>query len=336
MKNRNGLFSNIKGGVGKKRLGNLYGRNLKMKYLWAFILVAMNLACSEKNTTEVIEIALNEKNPDVCCYTAILPENRTIRSYMLLVPGFGQTADNVLGATDLPLKAAQSEIAVFIPLLQDGKESYSFSSESQSTLKTIMADIRNRFELKESDYCIGGFSMGGSAAIRYAELTPDNPPVCVFAIDSPLDYERFRYSTERDVKIYKKGIANGDSIYIKLLEDITPIVKDSPYLLSDTTHQAILPLREIPIRYYIEPAEQWWLDNRQTDVLGLNLLDATAFINDLRLIGNNNAELIITSRKGYRNNGKTYHPHSWSIADSKNLIEWIIQCRDGVNAHGFD
>lgn len=300
----------------------------QIKLLWTLIFIAITFACSQKETTEVIEISLKLEGSNTCGYTAILPKSATIRSYILLIPGFGETVENVLKATTLPFEAAQSGIAVFIPVLQDGAESYSFSAESQNTLKNIVADIRSRYGLSKTDYCIGGFSMGGSAAIRYAELTPDNPPACVFAIDSPLDYERFRYSTERDVTTYKKGIADGDSIYIKLLEQITPIVKDSPYLLSDTTHQAILPLKDIPVRYYIEPAEQWWLDNRQTDVLGLNILDATAFINDLRLIGNKDAQLIITTGKGYRNNGNTYHPHSWTIVDSNDLIEWIVKCQN--------
>lgn len=297
----------------------------QIKLLWTLIFIAITFACSQKETTEVIEISLNSEGADSCGYTAILPKSETIRSYMLLISGFGEAVENVLEATTLPFEVAQSGIAVFIPVLQDGAESYSFSAESQNTLKNIVADIQSRYGLSKTDYCIGGFSMGGSAAIRYAELTPDNPPACVFAIDSPLDYERFRYSTERDVTTYKKGITDGDSIYIKLLEQITPIVKDSPYLLSDTTHQAILPLKDIPVRYYIEPAEQWWLDNRQTDVLGLNILDGTAFINDLRLIGNKDAQLIVTTGKGYRNNGNTYHPHSWTIVDSNDLIEWIVK-----------
>lgn len=27
--------------------------------------------------------------------------------------------------------------------------------------------------------------------------------------------------------------------------------------------------------------------------------------------------------KGYRNGGKTYHPHSWTIVDNAELIAWI-------------
>ena len=58
-------------------------------------------------------------------------------------------------------------------------------------------------------------------------------------------------------------------------------------------------------------------------MLGLNILDGTTFINDLRLLGNDKAELIVTSWKGYRNGGKTYHPHSWITVDNQELVKWI-------------
>ena len=291
-------------------------RNLAM-----LCLVFAAIGCSR---SEVETVRLSETDGNSNCYTAILPKNGEIRSYMLLLPGFGEAAVDVLSATDLPFQAAEDGMAVFIPTLQDGVESYGFSAESQRTLGNIVRDIVQRYGLDAMPYSVGGFSMGGAAAVKFAETSPVKP-THVFAIDSPLDYERFRFATERDVKVYRKGIAEGDSIYVKLLEDITPIVQDSPYSLSDTTHRAILPLVDIPVRFYIEPAEQWWLDNRGTDVLGLNILDGTAFINDLRLLGNGRAEFIATSGKGYRNRGKTYHPHSWTIVDNKDLIRWLSE-----------
>ncbi len=297
-----------------------------LQYLLIVLSVITFCACEKTVSTKRVDIELDRQKH----YTAILPDDDNVESYMVLLPGFGESIDNVLESTEIPEYAAKDGIAVFIPILQDGIETYSFSAESQSNLRKIVKDIQTRFDCNDKDYCVGGFSMGGSAAIRYAELYNDNDLKCVFAIDSPLDYERFCYSTERDVKVYGKGIADGDSIYIKLLEDVLPLIQDSPYLLSDTTHRAIKSLKEMPIRYYIEPAEQWWLDNRRTDVLGLNILDATAFINDLRLIGNTDADLIVTHEKGYRNNGKKYHPHSWTIVDASELIRWIKQCR-GAN-----
>lgn len=294
------------------------------RYLLVILLTTTLFACDGGALTKRVNVELDGQK----CYTAILPEDDNIESFMVLLPGFGESIDNVLESTQIPEQVAKEGIAVFIPILQDGIETYSFSSESQSNLRTVVKDIQTRFDCVGKDYIVGGFSMGGSAAIRYAELFNDNDLKCVFAIDSPLDYERFCYSTERDVEVYRKGIEDGDSIYVKLLEDVSPLIQDSPYLLSDTSHQAIKALRDMPIRYYIEPAEQWWLDNRRTDVLGLNILDATAFINDLRLIGNTDAELIVTHEKGYRDKGKTYHPHSWSIVDVNELIRWIKQCSD--------
>lgn len=279
------------------------------------------LSCTTGNDVRQEFVLTDESTTDANCYTALLPSDGTVSSYIVLLPGFGQGAQDVIAESTLPQEAAKSGIAVFIPTLQDGTESYGFSQESQKSLSIIVEDLVQRYSLSNKPYCIGGFSMGGAAAVKYAENSSAKPS-CVFAIDSPLDYERFCYATRRDVEIYRKGLTEGDSTYVKLLADITPIIDDSPYRISDASHGAITPLADIPVRYYIEPAEQWWLDNRQTDALGLNILDGTAFINDLRLLGNGKAELIVTSGKGYRA-GSRYHPHSWSIVDDKDLINWI-------------
>ena len=84
-----------------------------------------------------------------------------------------------------------------------------------------------------------------------------------------------------------------------------------------------MSLIDVPVRYYIEPAEDWWLNKRQTDVLGLNIMDGTCFINDLRLMGNDNADLILTHNKGYRKVTGQRHPHSWTIVDRKDFLKWI-------------
>lgn len=295
-----------------------------IKYICG-ILSIVATSCTDGEASRIVKVALDESNDSANFYTAVIPVEKAVNSYMVLIPGFGESAEDVLVASDIPEKAAEAGIAVVIPTLQDGIESYSFSAESQRCLKNMVLDIQDRFNYTAIPYSIGGFSMGGAAAVRYAELEDSNHPTCVFAIDSPLDYQRFRYATERDVNVYRKGLNDGDSIYVKLLEDITPLVADSPYLLSDTTHAAIRPLVNTPIRYYIEPAEQWWLDNRNTDVLGLNILDGTAFINDLRLLGNKDAELIVTNNKGFRKNVNKYHPHSWTIVDVDELIEWVLE-----------
>ena len=79
----------------------------------------------------------------------------------------------------------------------------------------------------------------------------------------------------------------------------------------------------IAIRTYTEPDVNWWIANRGKDYYGMNSVDKAGLINQLRILGNDNAELITTTDKGYRPNGGR-HPHSWSIVDEKELVDWFL------------
>jgi hypothetical protein len=83
-------------------------------------------------------------------------------------------------------------------------------------------------------------------------------------------------------------------------------------------------LKDTPIRLYIEPAIEWKLEHWDRDVYSSNVTDLTALVNVLRLLGNKDAELITTSEKGHRPDG-TRNPHSWSIVDEPQLVEWLKQ-----------
>jgi hypothetical protein len=55
----------------------------------------------------------------------------------------------------------------------------------------------------------------------------------------------------------------------------------------------------------------------------MNAIDLAALVNQLKILGGKKAELITTAGKGFRADGSR-HPHSWSIVDEKELIEWFI------------
>jgi hypothetical protein len=50
-------------------------------------------------------------------------------------------------------------------------------------------------------------------------------------------------------------------------------------------------------------------------------------INELNRLGNRHATLVVTQDKGYRKPTNQRHPHAWSIADSGELVEWLLQQR---------
>jgi len=182
-------------------------------------------------------------------------------------------------------------------------------------------------------FFIGGFSIGGSCAIKYAENATIKP-VAVFAIDPPLDFERFYNSAKRDIRLPKDTEVNRENVYmIDRIEkeangtpetNIESYYRLSPYSFSDTSQRALKNILKTPVRIYSEPDIQWWLTNRNADLTSMNVTECSAFINELNRLGNKKAELILTQNKGYRKPNNTRHPHSWSIVDNNELIKWLL------------
>jgi hypothetical protein len=64
---------------------------------------------------------------------------------------------------------------------------------------------------------------------------------------------------------------------------------------------------------------------KNNDYLDLNAFYIKKLSEKLKLeFGNKNIELIETQNRGYRANGDR-HPHSWSIVNKKELINWMLE-----------
>ena len=283
---------------------------------------------------KIEKVYLDKTDTSKNFYTIFYPQNLPWKGYLFLIPGFGETAENVLQQTDLPNKLAQKGILTIIPTFQDGILSFGVDNLSQQTFNKIFEDINSKHKLIDQKFYVGGFSLGGSCAIKYAE-NATNKPIAVFAIDPPLDFERFYNSAKRDIRLSKENEANQENIYmIDRLEKETggsprthPIEYQniSPYSFSDTNQTAIKKLPNMPLRIYTEPDVDWWLKERNADLTNMNATECSAMINELNRLGNKNAELITTHKKGYRKPNNNRHPHSWSIVDNDELINWLLK-----------
>jgi hypothetical protein len=107
--------------------------------------------------------------------------------------------------------------------------------------------------------------------------------------------------------------------------DKTPFQRMSPYSFSDTLQTNIKPLINCPILLISEPEMIWQMEERNRSMYELNTLDCSLVINSLRLLGNKNAKLILTNDKGYRKLSGRKNPHSWSIADPEQTVNWLMQ-----------
>lgn len=220
---------------------------MKLPFAVLVFLLLVNLVKSQKNE----KVYLRLEDSSTLYYKAILPNENKIKGVLVLMPGLGETAEDVCVQTNLPQLAAQNQLLTIIPILQDGVYSFGIDNMSQKYLNKIIDSVLVKYQISPLKLFIGGFSIGGSAAIKYAERARIKP-CAVFAIDPPLDFERFYNATKRSIRISRNKISTKENLYmIRRLEELTggtPLTKLisyqdlSLYSMSDTTQKAIKTL----------------------------------------------------------------------------------------------
>lgn len=283
-------------------------------------------------------IYLNPKDSTKNMYIAVIPENVPVKAFMFCIPGAFQNPEYVLQQTDLPLYAAKQGILTIIPTFETGISSFGIDSLTQQSLRNMIAEVIMKYKLQGKHFFIGGLSIGGTCAVEYAELSEQNnyeiKPQAVFGIDPPLDFERLYNSAKRIMRLSINSKPNDEIPYMIGRTEFemkgTPktaiqnYYRLSPYSFSDTTQRAVKTLVNMPIMFISEPDIEWWLTNRNYDYTDINVIDQAAMVNELQRLGNNKAILITTHNKGYRKPNNLRHPHSWSIADPEQLVNWLL------------
>jgi len=269
-------------------------------------------------------------------YVTILPE-RQIKGTLILLSGFGELPTRTLIETDIYKYASQAGYITFIPALGDWSFFYC-DDVSHQKLNQFIDTVFKKYNLPTKHFFIGGHSFGGVAAFQYTEQAyrPNSKlrrPAGVFGCDPPLDLERMYISMTTTDRPKKHPISQNEDNYIaNLFQEIFKtnprdnpkyFWKVSPFSRSDTSHSAIKLLVNVPLRVYNDPDINWYIDNRYVDYKDMNVFDSAAMINWLKSMGNDKAELINCLGKGHRIKENIRHPHSWSIVDGKELIDWM-------------
>ena len=131
-------------------------------------------------------VYLNPKDSTSNMYMAVFPETKKIKSFMILLDGFGNSPKEILLQTSIPKYAAQHDILTIIPILKTGPTYFGSDSASQQSLKEMIKFVVDKYELMGKDFYIGGFSIGGTCAIMYAELSVQKKypikPTAVFVL----------------------------------------------------------------------------------------------------------------------------------------------------------
>lgn len=193
--------------------------------------------------------------------------------------------------------------------------------------------------MKQLPVFFAGLSLGGTRALRFAAYLIQNDDLWLEAagvaiVDAPLDMERLWHAEKNAVARNFHQAAAGEGRWVTYLleqnlggkpaDSRQKYIDYSPYTYTALNGGEAELFSELPVLAFHEPDVNWWIENRRKSYYAMNSLDMAGFINQLKLFGNENAELITTwrEREGVDEGSS---PHTWSFVNNAHLIGWFLR-----------
>ena len=260
--------------------------------------------------------------------------NKEIKGVLILFGGYPENADDIKREFQILEIARENSIAVLLSnfnqkLWLEESEKYQLAKELQNIV------IEN--QLPTENIFVGGFSSGGVVSLLISDFIIGMKqfyidPKGVFIVDSPIDLTALYKSSEKNIeRNFSESSVQESTWLLETLgnefgdpkENIEKYEKNAVFTFSTNNILNLKKLKRTKIRLYTEPDTLWWKENRMADYEQMNAFYIKKLFESLTEIGCESVEYIPTTDKGYRANGER-HPHSWSIVDKKDLINWIL------------
>jgi len=217
---------------------------------------------------------------------------------------------------------------------------YYFSDSVMADVATRMQAVLNKHQLAQHPLYFAGLSLGGTRAMKMAIFLKQHmvdfwaQPSAAVIVDAPLDMVRFWQAEQEAIRADFHEAAADEGRWASYLleqnlrgtpsENPRAYLEYSPYVYPAPDGGNAGYLRDVPIRAYHEPDVEWWIANRRKSYYSMNSIDMAAMINELKLMGNEHAELMTTHamRDGYADGSS---PHTWSFVDNGELVGWFLE-----------
>jgi hypothetical protein len=266
-------------------------------------------------------------------YLAIQPQSKNIKGVVVLLTSF-IPPESLLPETKLHNVAFVNDI---LTIVVSTRQKLYADSSTLNRISTVLKDVAKRFSVDTSKFVLGGYDEAGNIALRYTELTYENPtrfsvqPKAVFGIDTPVDLFGLWHWAERQIKKNYWPGAVGDSKYY-----IDTMTKENGTIYNNADRYKMFTpfyreeqgtgneqyLVKVPVRLYYDTDIDWQLKNRRNSFYDTKIPDGSELINRLLLLGNSKAEFVSSKQPGLRSDG-IRHPNSFSIVDEVECIQWV-------------
>lgn len=310
-----------------------------MSNIFCLILLVSMFSCSfgqSETEIEINKVVIDSSDSDYGYYLSVEPKE-TIECVLVLFPGFSQNSESIFLDTEFHKYAFEQNI---LTIGFAGRMKLTADSILQEKINLVLSDVIKKTKIEKDKFVLGGFSAGGVIALRYTELCYQFPneypirPKGVFMADSPVDlYHSWKLQEENIKNNYSEisvNEANWLKRYYREFYGATPsenpnrYISLSPFSIDEKYGNNEQFLKDVAVRAYHDIDIEWRLTNRNQTAKFDNYVATSELINRLMIMGNNKAEFIQSFKTGYRRNGQR-HPHSWSIVEEEECIDWIIE-----------
>ena len=288
--------------------------------------------CTAQNVTKTFE------QEDISYHYEELNKVENPKALLVLFNGGQGIASKIAPETSLP----DSAISYHIKTIGIDQSEFYLTDSIYSRISTIIKYVMKENGIEENLF-IGGFSLGGFTSVRFSEMAVEKNdgtmiPNAIFAIDPPLDHLDFvnyclrelnRNCPDEEISKAGKDEANWILNYYLLHfgdynKDSTAYIANSCFTASQVDGGNGKYLKSVPVNMIHEIDIMWLIHERCRDLSDANAVLSSKFINFLFQKGNKEAIITLTSNKGFRADGRR-HPHSWSIADPIDTLNWLSQ-----------
>ena len=283
----------------------------------------------EQTTTEKIKFTEIIKED----YELYKP-NKEIKGVLILFGGYPENADDIKREFQIIDIARENSIAV---LLSNFNQKLWLEENEKHQLARKLQDIIIKNQLPTENIFVGGFSSGGVISLLISDFIVEMKqfyidPKGVFIVDSPIDLTALYKSSEKNIeRNFSEASIQESTWLLETLgnnfgnpkDNIEKYEKNAVFTYRTNNISNLKKLKRTKIRLYTEPDTLWWKENRMADYEQTNAFYIKKLSESLTQKGFESVEYIPTTDKGYRANGER-HPHSWSIVDKKDLVNWIL------------
>ena len=268
-------------------------------------------------------------------FTLMLPESKDVKGVLILE---GSRYDQKNKSAKQLYKQAMKERFAVLSVSTEIPLDFYFSKSSLLAAHQLIQEAFSKYNLPNKNVFFLGASLVGHRAMHYIKFMRESKDdfqlnikgivMCNFT----LDFTRKWYQHQRDIRINKINLWESNFINYLLETHLKGTPKTNPeayhdfsvYSYFDEQNRNITTYKDFAIRAYMEPAINYRLKKYFRTLYENNLTDIVGFLAELRLVGNENTELILLQPEDNPSQKKNAQA-TWDVINKDELMMWIVK-----------